>query len=275
MSSPTRRQDLSGLDNPEPPSNSDGDHVSHPLAGHDHHPNNHLLRRHNATPGLSNVLQTPSPEPAAPIVRNLQVTNPDPTDPWAEPPRNPVVAAPDPEFPMEAQPWGDWVHHPKQPEDDTENDPNNPAPHYFARGLLDTNSDTDSDDSDIIIQFRQRIRIDRRHRAATDPFNAYGPDYEWLELAPIDQEIFGPERSEAWEIRRRNVDLRGALPLFPRTPMDFYLATNRGDQLHGGGIDRQIEAQITESEQFRLAADLLALANQLEERLLRDIPDDL
>ncbi len=46
------------------------------------------------------------------------------------------------------------------------------------------------------------------HSTATDPFNVEGPDYEWNSLVQIDREILGPERVEAWELRRADVETR-------------------------------------------------------------------
>ncbi|KAK0232157.1 hypothetical protein EDD85DRAFT_956014 [Armillaria nabsnona] len=245
----------------------------------------------NATPGPSNVPRTPSPElpTTQNIPGNLWVTNPNP-DPWAELPRNYEVAAPDLEFPIIVD-WGNFEHYPEQLEADPADDlvphyfargllelptqrPRRGIPCHIRLGAghaistilfprteprefghfpdENTDSDTDSDISDIIYRYGQRIPVNRRHRAAENPFNPAGPDYEWPALADIDQEISGPERSAAWELRRQDVETRGAHPDFPCSNMDFYLAIYRGDELRGGGMANQIAAQIHANRDRRL-----------------------
>ena len=62
-----------------------------------------------------------------------------------------------------------------------------------------------------------------------DPFNWEGPDYKWNELEEIDQDILGPERVEAWELRRADVEARTSWHhAGMRKNMEYYLATNRG-----------------------------------------------
>lgn len=82
-------------------------------------------------------------------------------------------------------------------------------------------------------------------RSNSDPFNAHGDDYEWPELADIDREILGPFAVTAWEWRRLDIEIRlDWRQRGDQVHMDFYLAMERGDELRGGGMDAQIQAQI-------------------------------
>ncbi len=73
------------------------------------------------------------------------------------------------------------------------------------------------------------------HLSPTDPFNWAGPDWEWNTLAEIDRAILGPERAEAWELRRADVEARTSWQhRGPREDMEYFLATNRGAPFHFG-----------------------------------------
>ncbi len=73
------------------------------------------------------------------------------------------------------------------------------------------------------------------HSGSTDPFNWEGPDYEWNSLEEIDERILGPERVEAWELRRADVEARtGRHHPHTREDMAYYLATHRGVPFHFG-----------------------------------------
>ncbi|KAK0221121.1 hypothetical protein EDD85DRAFT_960287 [Armillaria nabsnona] len=120
----------------------------------------------NATPGLSNVLRTPSPEPipdALTTLGDLWVTNP---DPWAELPCNCEVVALDLNFPAEAQQWSDFVHHPEQLEANPSDDP---VPHYFARGLLDLPT------QHLQMGVPRRARLEIGNATSTTPFPRIEP----------------------------------------------------------------------------------------------------
>ncbi|SJL17567.1 uncharacterized protein ARMOST_21119 [Armillaria ostoyae] len=45
-------------------------------------------------------------------------------------------------------------------------------------------------------------------REDDDPLNPHGADYEWPELEAIDRAILGPYRSQAWELRRVDIESR-------------------------------------------------------------------
>ncbi len=62
-----------------------------------------------------------------------------------------------------------------------------------------------------------------------------GPDYEWNSLEQIDWDILGPERVDAWELRRADVEARTVWPhQGTREDMEYFLATNRGAPFHFG-----------------------------------------
>ncbi len=86
-----------------------------------------------------------------------------------------------------------------------------------------------------------------RVRRASDPLNPHAFDYDWPNLSQVDREILGPERVRAWELRQRDVDgrlERRGRHSRPRTSMDRFLATHRGDPLVGTSIEAQITARI-------------------------------
>ncbi len=80
----------------------------------------------------------------------------------------------------------------------------------------------------------------------TDPFNWEGPDYEWNALEHIDRDILGPERVEAWELRRADVEARTSWQhRGTREDMEYYLTTNRGAPFHfGEPTNRELMARI-------------------------------
>ncbi len=133
------------------------------------------------------------------------------------------------------------------------------------------------------------------HRDDTDPLNWEGPDSEWNSLEQIDREILGPETTEAWELRRLNVEARTLWQhAGPREDMEYFLATNRGVPFHfGSPTNGEIMARIhanrdrrlypphpgarrpdlrprTQEEESLLRGQLEILTIQLDERLERE-----
>ncbi len=92
------------------------------------------------------------------------------------------------------------------------------------------------------------------HSGTTDTFNTEGPDYEWNALEQIDQDILGPERVEAWELRQADIEARTAWQhRGVHKDMEYYLATNRGALFHfGHPTDRELMAQIHANRNWEL-----------------------
>ncbi|SJL08164.1 uncharacterized protein ARMOST_11527 [Armillaria ostoyae] len=84
-------------------------------------------------------------------------------------------------------------------------------------------------------------------RRPDDPLNADGLDYEWPELAEVDRQILGPERSIAWDIQRNDVEVRYNLAAHNRITMDEHLAITYGDELPRLGRAAVITARIHEN----------------------------
>ncbi len=84
------------------------------------------------------------------------------------------------------------------------------------------------------------------HSTPTDPFNWEGPDYEWNALEQIDQDILSPERVEAWELRRADIEARTDWQhRGTRKDMEYFLATNRGAPFHfGKPTDGELMARV-------------------------------
>ncbi|SJL02940.1 uncharacterized protein ARMOST_06281 [Armillaria ostoyae] len=199
----------------------------------------------NATPGPSNVPRTPPPaynpeEEAQEYGRFLRAVFRSPT------PDLPLITIPDsPEAPVRAL----------LPKSDNEapcpQTPFNhqPLPRTFPAGAIQFNvlahlcplpdSDSDSDSSDYGGNEPVAERED------DDPLNAHGLDYEWPELEAIDRAYLGPYRSQAWELRRINVEQRSRWegPENQRR-MGRYLAVKRGSPIPRLGRDATIAARM-------------------------------
>ncbi|PBK60115.1 hypothetical protein ARMSODRAFT_1026897 [Armillaria solidipes] len=108
-----------------------------------------------------------------------------------------------------------------------------PPPHLCP--LPDSDSDSDSSD------YGGNKPVPERED--DDPLNPYGGDYEWPSLDAIDQAALGPYRSQAWEIRRVDVENRSRHEgPKNRVPMGYYLAIARGPLLPRRGRDAAIQA---------------------------------
>ncbi len=70
------------------------------------------------------------------------------------------------------------------------------------------------------------------NRRDSDPLNPQGGDYKWPELTDTDRAILSPHRTATWELRQQDFDTRAGWPhtQYPRVHMDYYLATERGDE---------------------------------------------
>ncbi len=118
-------------------------------------------------------------------------------------------------------------------------------------------------------------------------------------LKQIDRDILGPERVEAWELRRSDVEARTSWQhRGGHEDMEYFLATNRGAPFHfGQPTDGEIMARVhanrnqeifrthpgrrrpdlraqTEEERQLLHKQLERLALQLDERLHREDNDE-
>ncbi len=120
-----------------------------------------------------------------------------------------------------------------------------------------------------------------RIRRGSDPLNPHTLDYDWPNLSQVDREIFGPERVRAWELRQRDVDRRMEgrdRNSRTRQSMDRFLATHRGDPLAGTSLEAQITTCIfanRDRSQFRPAyggsrLDNLRPRAPTEQRLLEN-----
>ncbi|SJL15213.1 uncharacterized protein ARMOST_18699 [Armillaria ostoyae] len=206
----------------------------------------HLPPR-NATPGPSNVPGTPPPaynpaEEAEEYGRFLQTVFRSPTPPL------PLITIPDsPEAPV-------WALIP-EPDEQT---PCTPSPLRRQRlsgtlhtggiriatpahlcPLPDSDSESNSDSSD----YGGNEPVAEREN--DDPLNPHGPDYEWPELDAIDRAYLGPYRSQAWELRRIDVEQRSRFEgPENRVRMGWYLAVTRGPPIPRRGRDTEIRARL-------------------------------
>ncbi|PBK63841.1 hypothetical protein ARMSODRAFT_1023742 [Armillaria solidipes] len=213
----------------------------------------HLPR--NATPGPSNVPRIPPPayNPAAEDYgRYLRDRFRSPT------PDLPLITIPD--SPISVYGMLEQISPPRTPSPHSEPDPENaeqirvyqPCPRTLPAGpirVLDAptlphlcplpDSDSDSDSSN----YGGNEPI--AEREDDDPFNPYGPDYEWPSLDAIDRAYLGPFRSHAWEIRRVDIETRSRHEgPENRVPMAYYLAVARGPPLPRQGRDAAIQARL-------------------------------
>ncbi|SJL16887.1 uncharacterized protein ARMOST_20417 [Armillaria ostoyae] len=207
----------------------------------------------NATPGPSNVPRTPPPaynpeEEAQEYGRFLRAVFRSPT------PDLPLIMVPDsPEAPVRAL----------LPEANDEA-PRTPSPLRRQRlsGTLHTGGiridtpahlcplpDSDSDTGSGSSNYGGNEPVAEREE--DDPLNAHGLDYEWPELDAIDRAYLGPYRSQAWELRRIDVEQRSRFEgPENRRRMRRYLAVARGPPIPRLGRDATIAARI-HSNRFR------------------------
>ncbi|SJL18642.1 uncharacterized protein ARMOST_22239 [Armillaria ostoyae] len=171
----------------------------------------HLPPR-NATPGPSNVPRTPPPayhpaDEAEEYGRFLRTVFRSPT------PSLPLITIPDsPEAPIRA-----LVPEP------IDQAPRTPSPLRRQRlsGTLHTggtriatpahlcplpDSDDESNNGSDSSNYEGNEPV--AEREDDDPLNPHGLDYEWPELDAIDRAYLGPYRSQAWELRRIDVEQR-------------------------------------------------------------------
>ncbi|KAK0431599.1 hypothetical protein EV421DRAFT_1911687 [Armillaria borealis] len=107
-----------------------------------------------------------------------------------------------------------------------------------AEVFLPDDSSSDTGSLDGLSQALRAVRprpSDRPHlpppRTNDNPLNEFGGDYDWPALAPINQEILGPQRIAAWEIRRSDIERQSPLGLRSRITMEEYLTHERGDRV--------------------------------------------
>ncbi|SJL07101.1 uncharacterized protein ARMOST_10444 [Armillaria ostoyae] len=150
---------------------------------------NRIPLQRNATPGPSNVPRTPSPTPSSAI--------------------------------PETNNWDLWAHYENFPPPTY--DPTSLRPPEWA---LDDNTPLPLDPQSPHHILSPNLLSPQRD---SDPFNPFSLDYEWPALSNRDQEILGPYHSQAWEVRRANVEARFCLR--GRISMDEYLAVHHGDPI--------------------------------------------
>ncbi|SJK98947.1 uncharacterized protein ARMOST_02225 [Armillaria ostoyae] len=210
--------------------------------------NEHLPLR-NATPGPSNVPRTPPPaynpaDEAEEYGRFLRTIVRSPTTPL------PLITIPDsPEGPVRAL----------LPESDNET-PHTPSPLRCQRlsGTLHTggiriatpahlcpllDSDSESNNGSDSSDYGGNEPV--AEQEDDDPLNPHGLDYEWPELDAIDRAYLGPYRSQAWELRRIDVEQRSRFEEpGNRVRMGWYLAVARGPPIPRRGRDAEIRARL-------------------------------
>ncbi|SJL09498.1 uncharacterized protein ARMOST_12876 [Armillaria ostoyae] len=112
-----------------------------------------------------------------------------------------------------------------------------------------------------------------------DPLNPNGTDYEWPELDAVDRAFLGPYRSQAWELRRLDIEQRSRYEgPENRVCMGYYLATERGPRIPRRGREATIRARIHANrfqEEFPTSAGSIVLdarpRTDAEQRALTDI----
>ncbi|SJL14678.1 uncharacterized protein ARMOST_18143 [Armillaria ostoyae] len=112
-----------------------------------------------------------------------------------------------------------------------------------------------------------------------DPLNPHGADYEWPELDAVDRAFLGPYRSQAWELRRLDIEQRSRYEgPENRVQMGYYLATERGPRIPQRGREATIRARIHANrfrEEFPTSAGSIVLdarpRTDEEQRALTDI----
>ncbi|SJL11767.1 uncharacterized protein ARMOST_15176 [Armillaria ostoyae] len=205
----------------------------------------HLPPR-NATPGPSNVPRTPPPayDPAETeeYGRFLRSIFRSPT------PDLPLITIPDsPEAPIRAL----------LPEHDPEA-PRTPSPLRRQRlsGTLHTGGirvatpahlcplpDSDDESNPDSSDYGGNEPV--AEREDDDPLNAHGSDHEWPELDAVDRAFLGPYRSQAWELRRLDIEQRSRYEgPENRVRMGYYLAMERGPHIPRRGREATIRARI-------------------------------
>ncbi|SJL06245.1 uncharacterized protein ARMOST_09581 [Armillaria ostoyae] len=178
----------------------------------------------NATPGPSNVPGTPpsayDPAEAEEYRRFLRTVFRSPT------PELPLITIPDsPEAPVRAllpesndealRPQTPFNYQPLHPSLPTGNARINTPAHLCP--LPDSDSGSDSSD------YGGNEPV--AEREDDDPLNPNGADYEWPELEAIDRAYLGPYRSQAWELRRLDIEQRSRFEgPGNRVRMGWYLA---------------------------------------------------
>ncbi|SJL16488.1 uncharacterized protein ARMOST_20014 [Armillaria ostoyae] len=204
------------------------------------------LPPHNATPSPSNVPRTPppayDPEETEEYGRFLRTVFRSPT------PDLPLITIPDsPEAPVRAL----------LPEPDSEAPhPQTPVhsqslPRTFPPGAIrfdipahlcplpKSDDESGSDSSDYGGNEPVAERED------DDPLNPHGLDYEWPELEAINRAYLGPYRSQAWELRRLDIEQRSRFEgPGNRVRMGWYLAVARGPPNPRQGRDANIRARL-------------------------------
>ncbi|SJL05428.1 uncharacterized protein ARMOST_08795 [Armillaria ostoyae] len=112
-----------------------------------------------------------------------------------------------------------------------------------------------------------------------DPLNPNGSDHEWPELDAVDRAFLGPYRSQAWELRRLDIEQRSRYKgPENRVRMGYYLATERGPRIPRRGREATIRARIHVNrfrEEFPTSAGSIVLdarpRTDAEQRALADI----
>ncbi|SJL15523.1 uncharacterized protein ARMOST_19023 [Armillaria ostoyae] len=112
-----------------------------------------------------------------------------------------------------------------------------------------------------------------------DPLNPHGDDHEWPELDAVDRAFLGPYRSQAWELRRLDIEQRSRYEgPENRVRMGYYLATERGPHIPRRGREATIRARIHANrfrEEYPTSAGSIVLdarpRTNEEQRALTDI----
>ncbi|KAK0438806.1 hypothetical protein EV421DRAFT_1970150 [Armillaria borealis] len=230
----------------------------------------------NATPGPSNVPRTPSPPvsliSAMELERNLWIDGeiePPPDYTPAPIPRAPQrlllperarirVLVPHPRFSTATRPIRPPTPRAPFPDDASSSDSDiHDVPHTARRtvnALRSNNPDTpDPSQPETIIIHDDDPNgpdpfLDALPHPPQDPndvFNVNSHDYEWPALSNRDIHLLGPHQTEAWELRRQDVEYRAMFfEPGPCTSMDEYLARNRGDPILSPGTEATVMARI-------------------------------
>ncbi|SJL10435.1 uncharacterized protein ARMOST_13821 [Armillaria ostoyae] len=199
----------------------------------------------NATPGPSNVPRTPPPayDPAETeeYGRFLRAIfrSPSPTDlplitiPDSPPtPVRPLLPESDNPSPSSSTPFGrESIYRTLPPGRIEFGTPAHLCP------LPDSDNESDSNSDPASYGGNEPVA----ERDDDDPLNPNGADYEWPELDAVDRAFLGPYRSQAWELRRLDIEQRSRYEgPENRVRMGYYLATERGPRIPRRGREATI-----------------------------------